>query len=120
MAQSLKMWYASSMPATLPQPELDEAALACSHAHSVRALHRRRTEKGSAQREEDIRLALERLREVMRPLRSHIARFPTGPQTEAADANRAAIRKMSAAVQRERRKLWKMKKKGDNEQTIRP
>lgn len=77
-------------------------------AQQTRNYHRRRTPKNSPQREQDLRLAVERLREAMRPLKSEIGRFHYGPQTDAAEANREAIREASAALQRERRKLWKM------------
>ena len=46
----------------------------------------------------------------MKPLRSEIGRFPYGPQTDEAEANRERIRQASDALQRERRKLWKMRR----------
>lgn len=45
----------------------------------------------------------------MKPLRSAIGKFATGPQTEAIEAEvRQPIREASRAIQRERQKLWKM------------
>jgi hypothetical protein len=103
------MWYASRMPEILPKEEVDAAYAAVDAAKAVRQFHRRRTERGNKQREADISLALERLKTVMQPLRSEIGRFPYGPQTDTADKNRLTIYDASKAVQRERRKLWKMK-----------
>lgn len=104
------MWYDSSMPAELPQRDIETADAAVAYAQQVRRYHRRRTKATSAQREADLDLALERLREAMGPVRSHIGKFPYGPQTDLAEENRQAIRDRSEAIQRERRKLWKMKK----------
>lgn len=81
---------------------------AVEYAQSVRKMHRRRTNKTSTQRTTDIQIALDRLREAMNPLRSEIGRFPYGAQTEVAEQRRQAIRNASQAIQRERRKLWKM------------
>jgi hypothetical protein len=96
------------MPLNLPTQALREAETAISHAQRVRQRHARNTEKGSAQREADIKIALDKLRKAMRPLRSEIGRFAYGPQTETAEDNRAKIRAVSAMLQAERRKLWKM------------
>lgn len=102
------MWYASSMPED--QRDMVEAGhAAVAYAQQVRKFHRRRTAKTSQQREADIEMALERLREAMEPIRSEIGRFPYGPQTTVAEARREAIRECSAAIQSERRKLWKMR-----------
>lgn len=103
------MWYASSMPRILPQDDLDAAYAARDYAQSVRRLHRRRTSRGSAQREQDIQLALDRLKDAITPLRSVIGTFPYGPQTTEAARNREDVLEASDALQRERRKLWKMK-----------
>lgn len=98
------------MPAAKDPTEelIDRAETACRMASDTRRLHRRRTKKGSLQREADIKVAAERLRDAMRPLRREIARFPYGPQTDTAHARHDAVKAASAAVQRERRKLWKM------------
>lgn len=88
---------------------LYHAETAVAYAQEVRAHHRRRTDKRSKQRKADIELALRRLKEAMKPLRSELGRFHFQAQTEAAEERRAAIREASAAIQRERRKLFKMK-----------
>lgn len=98
------------MPAILPKRDIEVAEAAVVFAQAVRRTHRRRSNKTSAQRNADIEMALERLKEAMRPLRSEIGRFPYGPQTSAAEENRQTIRRTSDAIQRERRKLFKMRK----------
>jgi hypothetical protein len=105
------MWYDSCMPANRPTTELDAAERAVEHARGVRAYHRRRTEKDSRQRQQDIEIALGRIRDAMKPLKSMIGSFPYGPQTETAERNREEVREASLALQRERRKLWKMQSK---------
>lgn len=96
------------MPTKLPAKDMDYARLAVENARRVRSFHRRRTDKRSPQRKNDILVARDRLKEAMKPLKSEIGRFPYGPQTDAAEENRQAIRDMSNAIQSERRKLWKM------------
>jgi hypothetical protein len=102
------MWYGSFMPELVPDNILEDADAAVENAIRVRRYHRRRTERKSSQRANDITVALKRLKEAMRPLRSEIGRFPYGPQTVTAEENRSAIRQRSVAIQTERRKLWKM------------
>lgn len=97
------------MPAVLPTEAIQAAEAAVANAQRVRQFHRRRTEKNSPQRAEDIEIALTRLRDTMKPLKSAIGRFPYGPQTDLAEANRQKIRDVSRAIQVERRKLWKMR-----------
>jgi len=99
------------MPATLPTQAVNAGRAAVSFAQRVRETHARRSPRGSAQREADIKVALERLRTTMEPLRSEIGRFPYGPKTPDADANRKIIYDLSQAIQRERRKLWKMQER---------
>lgn len=96
------------MPETLPKQALDAADAAVEYAKSVRRIHRRRTDRRSPQRQHDIHAALDRLRSAMGPLRSESGRFKCGPQTVAVEAYRQPIRAASAALQAERRKLWKM------------
>lgn len=96
------------MPAELPKAAIEAADAAVIFAREVRRYHRRRTDPRSERRSEDIRRARERLHEAMKPLKSEIGRFVYGPQTTAAEANRQAILAASDAIQRERRKLWKM------------
>lgn len=101
------MWYASFMP----QSDLERAALAVENAQGVRKFHRRRSEPGTNQRERDIAVALERIKEAMRPLRSEIARFPYRPNAVITDAEKQRLRDASKALQTERRKLHKMKRR---------
>lgn len=103
------MWYASFMPTELPKDAIETAEAAVAFAQQVRRYHRRRTERTAKQRTTDVELAIERLREAMKPLKSEIGRFPYGPQTTQAERNRQKIRDASDAIQRERRKLWKMR-----------
>lgn len=105
------MWYDSSMPNQLPTAALEKAAAAVSFARQVRAFHRRRTDVRSTQRLDDLNAALDRIAEAMRPIRSEIGRFPYGPQTEQAERNRQQIRDLSEQLQRERRKVWKMRQR---------
>lgn len=101
-------WYDSYMPHALPTKDLAAADAAIVLARSIRARHRRLTDRNSERRVEDIRHALGRLSAAMKPLRSEIGKFPYGPQTTIAEKNRTRIREASAALQVERRKLWKM------------
>lgn len=98
------------MPATLADGLIENADAAVVFAQAVRQTHARRTNKQSNQRKIDIDLALMRLKEAMAPLRTEIGRFPYGPQTGVAERNRQKIRDASERIQRERRKLFKMKK----------
>lgn len=105
------MWYDSSMPSELPRDAIESAEAAVAFAQQVRKFHRRRTDRGAEQRRRDIEVAIERLRTAMVPLRAEIGRFPYGPQTTVAENNRNKIRAASDSLQRERRKLWKMRDK---------
>jgi hypothetical protein len=112
------MWYDALMPASLPLAAMKEAELAVANAQDVRALHRKRSTRDDRQRQNDLTMALKRVKAAMKPLRSEIGKFPYGPQNTTAAENRLKIRAASAALQRERRKLWKMlakpKKKESN------
>lgn len=99
------------MPTQLPDKALKNAQAAIANAKRVRSYHARRTEVGSPQREQDIQIALTRLKEAMKPIKSEIGKFPYGPQTDQAEQNRDTIRATSDAIQAERRKLWKMTKR---------
>lgn len=99
------------MPDQRPEEALQNAYAAVAHAKDVRDIHRRRTHKGSKQRENDIQYAHERLKAAMAPLRTIIGRFPYGAQTVVAERNREAVRAASREIQAERRKLWKMSTK---------
>jgi hypothetical protein len=83
-----------------------DAEAAVEYAQAVRATHARKSERASAQRKTDIKLAQERLTEAMKPVRRRIARLPYMASSPAEKELRAA----SFALQRERRKLWKMAK----------
>lgn len=96
------------MPHQLQPSALVHAEAAVAFAQEVRAHHRRRTDKRSSQRRSDINLALSRIAQAMKPLRSEIGRF-TYPQSGLTADQQQAVREASAALQRERRKLWKMK-----------
>lgn len=92
-----------------PDPDiLAEAEAAVKHALRVRRTHARRTEKGSKQRVRDVTMAIQRLHEAMKPLRSEIGRYAHGPQTEDRRKAHERYRAASAAIQGQRRKLWKM------------
>jgi hypothetical protein len=108
------MWYDSFMPAELPNDAIEAAKAAVIFAQQIRKVHRRRTDKNSPKRAQDIEDACARLREAMKPIRSAIGRFPYGPQTTRAEENREIIREVSEEIQRERRKLHKMKNRSDN------
>lgn len=97
------------MPAILPTELLDAADAAAAYAQQVRRYHRKRSARTAKQRQADIELALNRLAEAMKPLKSQIGKFPYGPQTTLAEQNRQRIRAASQALQSERRKLWKMR-----------
>lgn len=99
------------MPETIPDGYVEAAEAAIEHAQTVRAVHRRKTGKGAPQREADLRLALKRIKDAMAPLRSMIGKFPYGPQTDRAEANRERIYDLSRSLQVERRKLWKMQQR---------
>jgi len=97
------------MPEELPKNMMEAADAAVLYAQQVRKHHARRTAIASPNRKHDLDLAIQRLKEAMAPLRTEIGRFPYGPQTPLAEANRQKIRDASKAIQRERVKLWKMK-----------
>lgn len=99
------------MTKQLPDNALKNAKAAVDNARRVREYHRRRTETDSPQREADIKIALDRISEAMKPLRSEIGRFPYAPQTEQIAREQDRIRSWSEALQTERRKLWKMRRK---------
>jgi hypothetical protein len=102
------MWYDSCMPKKPDTDIVTEAKAAVSHAQRVRRSHARRTDRNSKQRAKDVEMALDRLREAMRPIRSGIAKYAVGPQTEDRRQVYYLYRDLSEAIQKERRKLWKM------------
>lgn len=86
---------------------LARADLAVQNAQSVRKMHARKKLK---RREKDLELALQRLKAAMKPVRHQIARQAYLPAT----AEGAKLRKASADLQRERRKIWKMRPKKES------
>lgn len=86
--------------------ELNHANAAIEYAQEVRAYHRRRTRRGNKQREDDISLALDRLKRAMQPIRTRIGKMPYTP----AVPENELVRQVSKDIQIERRKLWKMRK----------
>lgn len=95
------------MPLELtPEELIADASKAVQHAQSTRKAHARAKggHRGGKQREQDIRLALERLQKAMKPLRRRIQRLVYLPSSYPGEG----LREASQAIQRERRKLWKM------------
>ena len=89
--------------------ELNHVRAAVDYAQEVRAYHRRRTRRGNKQRENDISLALDRLKRAMQPIRTRIGQIPYNPPRE----ENELLRQASKTLQTERRKLWKMRKPSD-------
>jgi hypothetical protein len=87
---------------------LKEAHAACRHAQDMRGFYARRSERTAKQRQDDLHAARERVRLAMTPLRSFLGgaarRVGSRNNVELEDRVRSA----SAALQSERRKLWKM------------
>lgn len=97
-----------SMPIQQPVEMLvQEANLSVEYAASVRTLHARRSKRGERNRETDIKVAMDKLTAAMKPIRSRLGRLPyeDGDTTEI----EKTLREASQALQRERRKLWKMR-----------
>lgn len=90
------------------QQWVQDALLAVEHARSVREVHRRSTRRGNKQREQDIDLAMTRIKKAMAPIRSIIAKFPYLSEAQVSEPSREALQSASAHLQAERRKLWKM------------
>lgn len=88
------------------------AIAAADHARDTRAAYRKRVGRDDRQRQSDIGLALHKLKMAMVPVRAELARIPY--QLRAEDnprlrEQRALLLDTSDALQRERRKLWKMR-----------
>ena len=96
------------MPISTEQVERAEAAIA--QAQRTRRYHARKTDKKSPQRKADIDIALDSLKSAMKPVRSALAKLPSRPQTATTEAEHELLRTLSSGLQRERRKLWKMRK----------
>lgn len=91
------------------EPKLKEARAAIRHAQDTRQFHRRRSDRGSKQREQDIAEAIRRLKAAMVPLRSFRGSAPYKPQTRSHFELVERVEQASRSLQSERRKLWKMK-----------
>lgn len=89
------------------EDQLTVAQAAVDHAQDVRAVHRRRSRRGSPERESAIKEARRRLREAMQPLREHQGRVSYAKR-DLSDIDYDRIREVSRSMQAERRKLWKM------------
>jgi hypothetical protein len=90
------------------ETDIKTAKLAVTHAQAVREYHRRRSDRGSEQREWDIREAQERIQRAMKPLRTWQGKAPYATQTELHKEFTRQVSEVSKDLQRERRKLWKM------------
>lgn len=88
-----------------PDDLIAVASNAVRYAQSTRKAHAKESRRGTKQREEDIRVALDRLQAAMYPLSRKIQRLVYLPASYPAEG----LREASQAIQRERRKLWKMK-----------
>jgi hypothetical protein len=98
------------MPEAIEQRDIDLAEAAIAGAQRTRKYHARRTQKSSSQRKQDLDIGMDALKEAMRPIRSALARLPSRQQTEAVKNERRELRSLSERIQKERRKLWKMRK----------
>jgi hypothetical protein len=87
---------------------ITEAHLAVANAQEAREFHRKRTKRGDAQRSTDLVMAYQRVKAAMLPLRSESGRFSHQSPTPRVLERQEKIREASLALQRERRKLWKM------------
>lgn len=87
---------------------VENAEAAIKHAQDIRAYHRKRSKPGDKQRDVDIKHALTKVRSAMRPIRSALGRAPYDISADAGE-RRVALRAISARLQTERRKLWKLR-----------
>lgn len=111
MVRSPPMWYDAKMAEQPMETDLKTAFAAVRHAKDVRKYHARRTKRGSTQREMDLTEALSRLKEAMTPLRSYLGSVPSREESHARSNITQNVLDASQAIQSERRKLWKMKKR---------
>lgn len=84
------------------------AEAAVKHAIAVREQHAKRSSKSSERRKADLRVAQTRLQRAMKPIRSELARIARLPTTSESNTQYTRLATASKALQRERRKLWKM------------
>lgn len=113
LGPATKTWRGGSQ---VLEDDLREAYLAAEGGREVRAHHRKRTMRGDQQREEDIRMALERIRAAMKPLRSALGKFPWQSPSSSIKEKQQKVLEASVALQRERRKLWKMRDRPERTQ----
>lgn len=92
------------------QEALRAAEIAVAAAQEARATLRGRTTKGSLEREGTIAARIDALNHAAKPLRREAGRFAHDPARERRWGPR--VRKAATAIQRERRKLWKMQERG--------
>lgn len=78
-------------------------------AQDVRSVIRKKHPKGHRQREADLEIAQERVQEAMTPIRSRLCQMQYLKGTPAHEKEYKRLRKVSEALQSERRKLWKMR-----------
>ena len=100
------MWYSSRMTDADTDAAIREANAAVQHAQGVRKRHARNTDRGTPQREADLKFARDRIIEAMKPIRSEIGR-----STYTSVYRELDLREASQALQAERRKLWKMQER---------
>ena len=77
-------------------------------AQDVRVRHRRSSKPDDPARVRDLTAAREAVRAAMRPIRSEMGRAIFDPATAQAERARERLRDMSAQLQAERRRLWKL------------
>lgn len=117
-----QVWYTSFPMEESSFSRLVQAAdAAVDHAQDTRSAHAKRSARGSRQREDDLSMAQTRLKRLMAPVRSELARLPSElkrmqstNQMEhfgSSVGQQAKLRDLSQAIQRERRKLWKMQQR---------
>lgn len=107
------------MPEALSDDDIQTALAAVQFAVRVREYHARRTDKRSPQRAIDIDQALTKLKDAMRPIRSERARLAFKPATSQNEDYRLKLEACSESIQRERRKLWKLRDQGKKKKTRR-
>lgn len=78
-------------------------------AQSARRKHARKTKRGDERRERDLKEAAENIQKAMKDLRPIIARMPWQTYSEARERTNDQVRRVSKAMQIERRKIWKMR-----------
>jgi hypothetical protein len=88
---------------------IERADRAARFARDARKFHARRTSATSTQRQTDLEVARDRLREAMEPIRARVRQIDRNGDLH---NERPKLMRASAALQRERRKLHKMLPKG--------